>query len=116
MYREEIFTFHLPLHHIRSDRPSYRWVLSKLPLIIHLGGYRDDQTYVSDTRQAFIVMDGEKRIVGWELTRSESHGDARKCLERMKSRVASADLLYVVVDNCCKVSFLTDIVDFPHFS
>ena len=61
--------------------------------------------YVGDEQTTFIVIDGEKRICGWEFMKSESNADAVPCLTAIKNRLGKP-LLYVIVDNCCKVRFL----------
>ena len=60
---------------------------------------------MTDKHSAFIVMDGERNVVGWKLTKGEGHAEARSCLDGIKERLLTP-IEYVLVDNCCTSRYL----------
>lgn len=70
----------------------------------NVGGHRaEDHKFIKDTMKLFIVLDDQKRVVGWKLTKSTSHQEIKDVLCDIFSRLENADKLkYVMVDNCCE--------------
>lgn len=69
-----------------------------------VGTYRqDDNKFIKQFENLFIVLNENNEVIGFRLTRSTSHSEVKDLLEDIKSRLSMNEiqLEYAVVDKCC---------------
>lgn len=69
----------------------------------YIGASRgSDNKFVRQFENLYIVINENRHIVGWRLTRTTAFEEVRDLLEDLKN-VFTEDLEMVIVDDCCKV-------------
>ena len=69
-----------------------------------IGIYRTaDNAFVKQFENLFIILNEDREIVGWRLTKSTGHDQIKDLLEGVCHRLntAKATLQYIIVDKCC---------------
>lgn len=68
----------------------------------NIGYLRDDSKWVCQYDSAFIVFNGDGKVVTWQFTRGTGFDNVRSILKNVKERPQSSSITTVYVDNCCQ--------------
>lgn len=67
----------------------------------NIGYTREDGKWIKQYDALFVVMNGDGKIVTWQLTRGTAFSEINTILQNLKERCPSLETVYI--DDCCKL-------------